>query len=269
MEEESIYNLIPKEYVQPPKEPLYKSKYDPNIPPTSSTFGHNTTSVPKVSNLSGRTQEFVGPHDRRAGGATFGKPKGALKPQTDNYAKRGTGTMGKTYQPPDETNFQREADYKKPAVPKRDEAPIMGLKTQKNYIVANAVENMLAQPKVTEEPVKYVTKKEYGKTPKYLENIKGQMNREYEHIKAVHLQDEQERDREKFAISEEELRILREGLQRKWEIVNKEYQQITHISKIDTVGLKRKKEDCERELAQLEKDLQKLNKDYVFVDTTQ
>jgi len=41
-------------------------------------------------------------------------------------------------------------------------------------------------------------------------------------------------------MSDEELRILREGLKKKWDIVNKEYQQITHISKLDTVGLRRK-----------------------------
>ena len=46
--EESIYNLIPKEYAPPQKQSLYKSKYSSNIPPTGSTFGHHTTSVPKV-----------------------------------------------------------------------------------------------------------------------------------------------------------------------------------------------------------------------------
>jgi len=38
---------------------------------------------------------------------------------------------------------------------------------------------------------------------------------------------------------------------------------------LDTIGLKRKKEECEKELAQIEKDLAKLNKGYIFVDTTQ
>lgn len=47
--EESIYNIIPKEYVPPPKEPLYKSKFPPNIKPTGSTFGNHTTSKPMVS----------------------------------------------------------------------------------------------------------------------------------------------------------------------------------------------------------------------------
>jgi hypothetical protein len=49
MEEETIYNIIPKEYVPPPKDPRYKSKYPPNLPPTGSTFCHKTTSKPGVS----------------------------------------------------------------------------------------------------------------------------------------------------------------------------------------------------------------------------
>lgn len=47
--EESIYNIIPKEYIPPPKEPLYKSKFPPNIKPTGSTFGNHTTSKPMVT----------------------------------------------------------------------------------------------------------------------------------------------------------------------------------------------------------------------------
>ena len=43
---------------------------------------------------------------------------------------------------------------------------------------------------------------------------------------------------------------------------------ITHISKPDTQGLKRKKENCEKEMAQIEKDLDLLAKPFVFVDAT-
>ena len=57
-------------------------------------------------------------------------------------------------------------------------------------------------------------------------------------------------------------------MKKKWEVVHKEYQELTHISKIDTLGKKNKKENCERQLAQLEKDIQKLSKNYIFVDTT-
>ena len=64
-----------------------------------------------------------------------------------------------------------------------------------------------------------------------------------------------------------ERKELIDALKKKWEIVHREYQEITHISKIDTIGKKSKKERCEAELAQLEKDIQKLTKNYIFVDT--
>lgn len=41
------------------------------------------------------------------------------------------------------TKFNRDVE-RKPAVPKKDEKPIMGLVSDKNFIVANAVENILA-----------------------------------------------------------------------------------------------------------------------------
>ena len=50
--EESIYNIIPREYQPEPKGPLYKSKYPHNLPPTGSTFGNHTTSKPGVTQIS-------------------------------------------------------------------------------------------------------------------------------------------------------------------------------------------------------------------------
>lgn len=44
----------------------------------------------------------------------------------------------------------------------------------------------------------------------------------------------------RYLLQEEEIIRLRDGLKKKWEFVNKEYQTITHINKIDTTGLKRK-----------------------------
>jgi hypothetical protein len=43
-----------------------------------------------------------------------------------------------------DSKFNYTADQRKPAVPKKDEKPILGLVSDKNYIVANAVENILA-----------------------------------------------------------------------------------------------------------------------------
>lgn len=57
---ESIYNIIPKEYTPPAKEPLYKSKFPPNIKPTGSTFCNHTTSKPLVHYSRSRLQILEG-----------------------------------------------------------------------------------------------------------------------------------------------------------------------------------------------------------------
>jgi predicted GTPase len=67
-------------------------------------------------------------------------------------------------------------------------------------------------------------------------------------------------------LSESEVKELREGLKRKWDEINKEYQMITHLRLIDTTGLKRRKETYEKQLKEIEEDIRKLNKAYIFVE---
>ena len=56
-----------------------------------------------------------------------------------------------------------------PTLTLKDEKPIMGLVSDKNFIVSNAVENILAAPKLPANNDKdYLKKKNYGKVPKYL-----------------------------------------------------------------------------------------------------
>ena len=43
------------------------------------------------------------------------------------------------------SKFERSDPKKREPVPKHEEKPIMGLKTNKNFIVSNAVENILAR----------------------------------------------------------------------------------------------------------------------------
>jgi hypothetical protein len=92
-QEESIYNLIPKE--APPKEKKikYKSQYPPELPPTYSTFGLKTTSMPGVSNVPGSSELPCGAHKPIAMNATFGLAKGGGKADINNFTKKGTGTM--------------------------------------------------------------------------------------------------------------------------------------------------------------------------------
>lgn len=84
-----------------------------------------------------------------------------------------------------------DADTRKPAVPKHTEKPaIMGVKSNKNFITSNAVENIMSIPKKPEKKYadtklgathqldpsgltpKYRNKKDFGKTPEYLEKRK-------------------------------------------------------------------------------------------------
>lgn len=85
----------------------------------------------------------------------------------------------------------------------------------------------------------------------------------------MQIEEDLEKEKQKYLLPDTEKKELIDALKKKWEIVHKEYQEITHISKIDTIGKKSKKERCEQELAQLEKDIQKLTKNHIFVDTTQ
>jgi hypothetical protein len=63
------------------------------------------------------------------------------------------------------TKFDRNVMKKQP-IPARDEKPIMGLVSDKNFIVANAVENILAAPRLPENKNKdYLKKKNFGKVP--------------------------------------------------------------------------------------------------------
>lgn len=53
IQEESIYNLVPKEKIEMIKDPIYKSQYPGYLAPTASTFGLKTSSFPGVANLNG------------------------------------------------------------------------------------------------------------------------------------------------------------------------------------------------------------------------
>lgn len=135
------------------------------------------------------------------------------------------------------------------AVPKKDEKPIMGLVSDKNFIVSNAVENILAAPKMPANNQKdYLKKKNFGKVPKYLQTIKKEIEDEYQLVREMQIEDEADMDRQKFLMNDEEKQELIAALKKKWEVVHKEYQTLTHKNKLDTLSLKEKYERCEREL---------------------
>ncbi len=162
---------------------------------------------------------------------------------------------------------------RKPALPGREERPVYGIKSKKNFVVANALDNILSvPPKAPGEP-DYLHKEDFGKRPAYLEDIRRELEEEKEHIVGILHQAElaAKGGGETVAreLSDEERAELLEALKAKWDSVNARYQKITHqtiSTSHSTVGQVRMKEDCERALAQLEKDIERLSvKGPIFV----
>ena len=58
----------------------------------------------------------------------------------------------------------------------------MGLQAAKNFVTANAVESILAVPgnraRATRDPPQYLQKEDYGQVPKYLNQVKDEIERE-------------------------------------------------------------------------------------------
>lgn len=186
---ESIYDLIPREYAAPPKEKRYKSKYPHDSVPTASTFGLHTSSK-IVGNVSGDYAHFDGPHKKQSAKGTFGGVKGTAVAKPDSFRMKGTGTA--VLNAP--SKFNRPGSKKVP-VPKVAEKPVMGLKSDKNFIVANAVETILAAPKTKPEETRYATKKDFGQVPKYLNRIKGDIDEEYVTLRRLREEEIEEENR--------------------------------------------------------------------------
>lgn len=109
-------------------------------------------------------------------------------------------------------------------VPLKDEKPIMGLVSDKNFIVSNAVENILAAPKLPSNSERdFLKKKNYGKVPKYLQTIKKEIEDEYQLVREMQIEEEAEMDRQKFLMDDGEKEEMIAALKKKWEVVHKEY----------------------------------------------
>ena len=67
---------------------------------------------------------------------------------------------------------------------------------------------------------------------------------------------------------EEERQELIAALKKKWQQLMVDYQKESHHGKLDTIGKKSRKEVLEAEMDQVESDIKKLSKNFIFVDTT-
>lgn len=105
------------------------------------------------ANLGGEFALGLQAHTEYGDGKTFGHLKDDRKPVPSSFLKKHTGTMGNETLPPGTTrpilvrNFSYDCSHKKAPVPKVTEKPVLGLKSDKNFIVTNAIENILSTAK--------------------------------------------------------------------------------------------------------------------------
>lgn len=270
---ESIYNIVPPKVHVQPRPAMHKSRIPGDLPPTGSTFVRPGTTMPFCSNMSGSSLQKA---QKDRSHAEFGKPIGGYRNDTGNYMKKFT----KSSSVPSLTEIKRinpaqlQPSHLKESrfmggggPPKRGEGPVMNLVSSKNFIVANAVETILAAPKKIQNNQKdYLNKEDFGKVPKYLHHIKKDIQSEYDYIRQLQEQHMADSAPQVHPLGEDERLDLMEGLKMKWESINTQYQGETHLTTLDTMGKMRRKEKHEAELAQIEKDIEKLNKANIAVD---
>merc|ERR1711953_1054545 len=182
-------------------------------------------------NIAGDAADRIVPNKN---GRTFGKSPGCSRNDPTDYMKKNAQTTKvqtlsevKRTQP----NILQPTELKpklKPDVPKKSDMPVMNIVTSKNFVVANAVETILAAPKKVSDGAKdYLTKEDYGKVPKYLRHIKNDIEAEYDYIRQLQEQEEDARMSMVRPLGEEDRIALISGLKAKWESVNTEYQATT------------------------------------------
>ncbi|XP_030846791.1 enkurin [Strongylocentrotus purpuratus] len=247
-QQESIYNLIPQEEVKQEKQARYTSKFRGNV---------------KVEEKTKKTSS-----------KTMGPAKVELKKPEEFHKKH-----SKEPQLPPKTKFSYpDEETKRPAVPKRDEKPLMGLKSNKNFVNTNAVENIMSVPKKpaanfvdtvngATHPLtpsglmpKYVKKKGYGEVPTYLQQRNEEVQRAQEEYDE-YIKEHYRRGAMK-CLTEEERKAIMDGLKKNWEEIHHQYQGLSVVT--DTAPKKARKERMEAEMKQLERDIELLEKHKVI-----
>ena len=87
---------------------------------------------------------------------------------------------------PSVQQFAYDCTYKKDSVPSVTDKPIMNQRSNRNFIIANAVENILSTAKRAPEKENWLKKKDYGNVPEYILDVKENINNEYKMIQKLH-----------------------------------------------------------------------------------
>ena len=237
LQQESIYNLLPTAKIIPGKNPSHISCYPPDIAPTASTFVLKGSSYPGISNCSGEFKLPYGGHPNLRQSATFGLPKGSYAPDPKHFHKK-----GENYKilPPLQ-KLHTICKIRKPPVPTINDKPIQGLRTNKNFILSNAIDNILMKPrKLRNNSCDNIHHKYYGKIPDYIKRFRLEKENEINNQKELDRRMKEEEVAKRKILSQEEVEKLREGLTKQWQFYNHRYANLTHKKLFDNVVLLRK-----------------------------
>jgi len=247
-DEPTIYNLLAVEETKEKKPKAYTSKFRQTV-----------------------KQEYV---SGKGGAKTMGPAKVCVAAPTDYLKKHEKEPVL-----PKKEEFKYPDDARKrPQVPKNNDTPLMGLKTTKNFISTNAVENITAVPKLPAkkfvdtkngdtqnlipsgyEPV-FVHKKEFGEVPMYLTKRKEEVKRAQEEYDQYI--SEQIRRTALRQLTNDERAAIIDGLKANWEDIQDQYQGLSVVT--DTAPKKNRKERMEAQMKQLERDIELFEKHKVI-----
>ncbi|GAX72902.1 hypothetical protein CEUSTIGMA_g357.t1 [Chlamydomonas eustigma] len=233
-DEESVYNLIPREQIIPTRPPRHVSGYPSKVHPHDLEFGQT----------------------KLQGHANFGLPNGANAVSPSKFLK----SHEKSPVLPEPSIPSQTKTKLKAPVPLKDDRPTMGLTSNKNYITSNAVEAILSKPgKVPQDPFQWTTRPGYGEVPVYLRRNKQAIMREKEHFEQyVKMRNQPESGQMVSQMSAEDRAQLILHLKRKWGKVNHHFQGFS--LSVDNEMKKRRKEELERQLAEIERDIKTLER---------
>uniref|UniRef100_A0AAY5L2G7 Enkurin domain-containing protein n=1 Tax=Esox lucius TaxID=8010 RepID=A0AAY5L2G7_ESOLU len=234
---ESIYNLIPREELKTEKPARYMSKFRSQVK-----------------------------HEKRLNKAV-NKTMGPAKvdvPSPEKYLLK----HSKEPKLP-ESKSLTNSTLKKPNIPAKAKFPLMGIHTKKDFVKTNAFENIMAVPKKP-QPIyadtksgdkqllensglvpNYIKKKDFGKTPEYLQQRAEEVRRaqeEYDKYIKEHMKQGAMKQ-----LSEDERNNILQGLKKNWGELHHRYQGLSVVT--DTTPKKYRKEHLELEMKQLERDI--------------
>lgn len=256
---ESIYNLVPRQEVKKERSVIYKSRFNQ----CSSELNQSAERTKQNSNNNTNIhpQESKGQHK-------------SMGPATTSLRGPQEFLRGKQNNPPlpKGGSFKYSDKGRKAMLPKQSEKSVVAVRSEVDYIAENALKNIKsvaseAQRNVVDsrkgskqvlersglEPV-FVFKKEYGRTPEYLEKRKEEMARNDEDVRRY--MEERSRDGEMGMMSEGDKDKIILGLKQNWDYIYKEYLGLPML--IDTPAKRQHKERLEKAMKELETDVQLL-----------